>query len=206
MTHYGLGIHDPDCPILTPGAVRTLGRKKRLNLQRNTIGKMLPTLPKELMYEIVNQLEVSPPVRLPIWETPPSERHLVIFVSFPMTLKQQQEMEREIRIEIQSGDDTLNESPDLLDSQITFELIPWERHGATSRRDFMNIWTEYFTSTVIFQKRNYLPPLHILSEPITDSQNLHFIEILGDNKSVALATRTSISRIVENNAGVRKRP
>lgn len=196
-THYGLGIQDPDCSILTPGAARTLGRTSRLNVQRNTIGKMLPRLPTELVYNIVDLLDVSTPIQLPIWQTAPSERHLVIFVSFSMTPKQQREIERDIRMQIQFGDDTLNESPCRLDSQITFELIPWERHGATSRRDFMNLWAEYFTSTVMFQKRNHLPPLHILSEPITDTHNLHFIEILGDNKSVALATRTSISRIVE---------
>lgn len=196
-THYGLGIQDPDCSILTPGAVRTLGRKSRLTAQRNTIGKMLPCFPTELVYNIVDLLEVSTPVQLPIWRTPPRERHLVIFVSFSMTPKQRQEIEHEIRMEVSSGDDTLNESTSRLDSQITFELIPLERHGATSRRDFMRLWAEYFPSTVMFQKRNHLPPLHILSEPIIDNRYPHFIEILGDNKSVALATRKSLSLIVE---------
>ncbi|CEJ54496.1 hypothetical protein PMG11_00804 [Penicillium brasilianum] len=195
--HNGLGIRDPDCSILTPGVARTLGHKSRLIDKRNTIGKLLPSLPTELVYDIVDLVEISVPVRLPIWQNPPSERHLVIFVSFSMTPKQRQEAERDIRIGIQVGDNTPSESPCQPDSQMTFELIPLERHGATSRRDFMNLWAEYFTSTVMFQKRDHLPPLHILSEPITDISNLHFIEILGDNKSVALASRTSISRIVE---------
>jgi hypothetical protein len=196
-THYGLEIQDPDCSILTPGVARTLGRKSRLIVKRNTIGKLLPSLPTELVYDIVDLIEISTPVRLPTWQNPPSERHLVIFVSFPMTPEQRQETESDIRIEIQFGGDTPSESPCPLGSQITFELIPLERHGATSRRDFVHLWAEYFTSTVMYQKRNHLPPLHILSEPITDTSNLHFIEILGDNKSVAVATRTSIYRIVE---------
>jgi hypothetical protein len=219
---HGLELHDPDCPMLTPDTVGGLEWKCRRDAQRKTLGMALPNLPKELIYDIVDRIGVAPPVSLPIWEKFPSKNHLVIFVSFSMAKAEQErtmdlidnEFERHFGkkrlqgFELGSGYRLYSESDSSYDEddqdewsrppktpEMTFELIPWERHGATSRRDFMNLWLEYYASTVMFQGGGR-PPLHILAEPITNIRTPHFVELLADNKSVAVASRTTLDTII----------
>lgn len=89
--------------------------------------------------------------------------------------------------------------------EMNFELIPWEKHGATSRRDFIKLWLKYYPSTVMFQEGGR-PPLHILAEPITDIQAPHFVELLADNKSVAVASRTTLDKIISVTERVQNSP
>lgn len=237
----GLELHDPDCPIISPNAVDRMGWIRQRDAQRNTLGKSLSNLPKELIYDIVDLVGDAPPISLPDWKFFPSKNHLVIFISFSMTEAEQEqtmdiidnEFQRHFgkKLAFSSRQSSKNESrcPEYSESdssydeddedgeedhykwsrppktpEMTFELIPWEKHWAASRRDFMKLWLEYYPSTVMFEGGR--PPLHILAEPITDIQAPHFVELLADNKSVAVASRTTLDKIISVTERVQNSP
>lgn len=64
-----------------------------------------------------------------------------------------------------------------------------------SRRHFMKFWLEYCPATAIFWRMGWTS-LHILVEPIKDVQALHFVELLADNRSLAVASWTTLETII----------
>lgn len=184
--------------------------------------------PVELIYDLVDLVEVTPRISLPNWEIFPNKNHFVIFISLSMKEAEQDRTKDMIDNQFQrhfgkklaySGrQNSTNESrcPEYSESdssssddddhndhdewsrprkrrKMTFELIPWEKHGTLSQRYFMKLWLECYPSTDMFQEGGR-PPLHILAEPTNDIQAPHFVELLANNKSVAITSRTTLNK------------
>lgn len=144
----------------------------------------MPPLPVELRAEILS-LVSKHKVKLPIWKRGPDANHLVIFVLFDTTATELARMQDAIEKSIPSAfkPEELLKYPfrdlDLLYNGLpsfTVELIPWERHRISSRRDLFRVWDEYqlwdgpwksFEKTVIF-------PLLYLMEPFEDMESTRF--------------------------------
>lgn len=196
-------LHDPDRAPLTTSPVPLLGHE----LYRDAVDTALrPFLPIELRDEVLS-LVSKHKVNMPIWERNPDASHLVIFVLFETTATQLEIMQSEIEENIPSAFriHELMRDPfrdvDFLQYEgppsMTVELIPWEKHRISNRRDLFKVWDEhrlwdgpwkYLRTTVIF-------PLLYLMEPFSGMESTHF-GVLGQNTNWTMTVPSTVPTVI----------
>jgi hypothetical protein len=200
----GLELHDPDRPVLSTDLKATLGWESYLEAMVAALSK----LPVGLATDIVSRIGDARSVQSCSWKNFPCDEHLVIFLLFPATPDQIrettsfiQEAVRKETVKLKSTDlDESDFESDLDEPKMTFELIPWDKHGIRSRRDLMTFWSSYYYSRVGSFWAG-IPALNLLLQPITDVSDPSFVEVSSNNKTVGVASRTTLDRLIKSGTG-----
>ncbi|KAJ5082421.1 hypothetical protein N7532_011464 [Penicillium argentinense] len=150
----GLLLRDPDNGVFAANTGTILGWERYINAVHTALK---PHLPTELVDEIRKQVD-NFEISMPAWDSPPSEKHMVIFILFDATADELANIHSEIQKAIPASfqgnkrrimNTDPNGTSDYLMTtykripHMTFELIPWQRHHMFSRRDLAAFWSEY---------------------------------------------------------------
>ncbi|KAJ5383232.1 hypothetical protein N7517_001143 [Penicillium concentricum] len=202
----GLEIHDPDRPVLSTDVKTTLGWESHLEAMVAALSR----LPVEVATDIVSRIGDAQCLQHTLWKDFPCEEHLVIFLLFHATPDQICqttsficEAVRKESVMFKSSETDGSELGEPREPNMTFELIPWDQHGIRSRRDLVVFWLSYYQPHALqFCERS--PFLHLLLEPISDVSAPSFVEVSSNNKSVGIASRTTLDILIK--AGMKSEP
>lgn len=171
----GLMMHDPYQEPFTSGTGDVLGREYYTRAVVTALGHHLPP---ELVVQTYNTHRT--PIKMPVWKRRPSEDHLVIFLMYPSTAQERDETLQNLkdspyRIFIEkecvSNRRDIPRSPEpglygYKAHNVTFELIPWEKHRMRTRLDLFEFWDEYRVWDAKVEWQADSMPLICLCEPM----------------------------------------
>lgn len=178
----GMIMRDPYQAPFTSRTGDILGKEY---CTRATVTALGHRLPPELVLQACNTRTLP---KMPVWKRRPSENHVVIFLMYPSTPQEREEILQNLKdspYEIALFEGRVREKrdvcphgvvpdspdPDLPEytaRDVTFELIPWEQHRMGTRLDLLDFWDEY---RVWDEKGGEEPdsmPLICMLEPMVD--------------------------------------
>lgn len=158
----GLVLHDPDGRVFSFNNKPVLEHESYIDAINVALGPFLPT---ELIDEIVLQT-FNYKFKMPLWSQAPSENHLVVFLLFDTAADElalmQSNIQQAILAAFRPG---AARKPYMKIPAMTVELIPWERHRISTRRDLTKFWDEYRLWDGAWAGRSGIPPILYLTEP-----------------------------------------
>ncbi|KAJ5467051.1 hypothetical protein N7475_004803 [Penicillium sp. IBT 31633x] len=174
-------VRDPDQEVLAPDSL-ILGRETLVKAMTDTLSDYLPM---ELVMEISNTH--GSPFKVPVWERRPSNTHILIFVLYHTTTAELCKTQRKIHNAIPFVFPRRNMIPqsqmkpglgkeiirDVGRSEMTVELIPWDRHRIRTRRDLLGFWNKYRLWDVGVRSIKFMPLIY-LSKPFSSLDSAQF--------------------------------
>lgn len=183
----GVVLRDPDCGPFTTTAIASLQYELQFDAVNEAFSHMANYKPK-----------------MPLWDRPVSEDRLVFFVLFDASASELARMQSEIQKAITASVYQAMErcvlekrnTPAYMtranenDPPITVELVPWERHRSSTRRDLATFWNEYLLWDYTRNKDEGLFPFLYLTGPFKSIDETLFgiIRRLSDELMLAIVT------------------